>query len=226
MASLLQKIQTMISADLNRWVDNALGANEPAVFQHHLRELQELQEQLEQELVSVQADLTGLRRRADEQQALVARQDLEVDALLQAGLHEEALAAQDRLNRSRTAAARLTARLEKLEAQYEQMVEAKAQLDARLSTLRQSEPAVTGLLGVARAKQLTAAAMQSLENLAGVGDPDVAQVVDSIRSRLAEAEAQLQMLEQRALAHGETPETLRRKELESQLEARKARLGL
>jgi hypothetical protein len=33
-------------------------------------------------------------------------------------------------------------------------------------------------------------------------------------------------LQQRALEHGETPEVLKRKELEAQLEERKARLGL
>ena len=40
------------------------------------------------------------------------------------------------------------------------------------------------------------------------------------------AESQLSELEQRSLAQGETPEVLKRKELEDQLEARKARLGL
>jgi len=226
MASLLEKIQTLVAADLNRLVDRALRSNEPALFQHHLRELQTLQEELAGQQVSVQADLTEMRRKSAEQQALVVKQDLEVDALLQAGLQEDALAAQDRLKRTREVAGRLATQLDKLEAQYSQMVEAKAQLDARIASLRQSEPQVEGLVGLARAKQLTAEAMKSLENLEGAGDPDVARVITSVRSRLAEAEAQLHDLEQRALAHGETPDVLKRKELESQLEARKARLGL
>jgi len=50
--------------------------------------------------------------------------------------------------------------------------------------------------------------------------------VGSIRNRLAVAESQLSELEQRSLSQGETPEVLKRKELEDQLEARKARLGL
>ena len=75
-------------------------------------------------------------------------------------------------------------------------------------------------------KQLTAAARESLDDLAGAGDPDAERVVSSIRTRLAEAEAQLEQLEQKSLARGETPEVLKRKELEAQLEARKARLGL
>jgi phage shock protein A len=226
MASLLQKVQTLIAADLNRLVDRALESNEPAVFQHQLREMQELQEQLNDQLVSVRAELTELRRRSDGQQALVVKQDAEVDQLLQAGLQEDALAAQDRLNQSRLVAARLTEQLDGLEARYAEMVEAQAGINARVATLQQSAPEFDSLVGLARAKDLTAEAMQSLDDLSGTGDPDVARVVNSIRTRLAEAEAQIQELQQRALAHGETPEVLKREELEAQLEERKARLGL
>jgi phage shock protein A len=226
MASLLEKVQTLISADLNRLVDRALESNEPAVFQHQLREMQALQEQLNDQLVSVRAELSEWRRRSDEQQALVVKQDAEVDQLLQAGLQEDALAAQDRLNQGRLVAARQTEQLDRLEARYAEMVEAQAGINARVTTLQQSAPEFDGLVGLARAKDLTAAAMQSLDDLSGVGDPDVARVVSSIRTRLAEAEAQIQELQQHALAHGETPEVLKRKELEAQLEERKARLGL
>jgi len=226
MASLLEKVQTLISADLNRLVDRALESNEPAVFQHQLREMQALQEQLNDQLVSVRAELTESRRRSDEQQALVVKQDAEVDQLLQAGLQEDALAAQDRLNQGRLVAAKQTEQLDRLEARYSEMVEAQAGINARVVTLQQSAPEFDGLVGLARAKDLTAAAMQSLDDLSGTGDPDVARLVSSIRARLAEAEAQIQELQQRALAHGETPEVLKRKELEAQLEERKARLGL
>jgi phage shock protein A len=226
MASLLEKVQTLISADLNRLVDRALESNEPAVFQHQLREMQNLQEQLNDQLISVRAELTELRRGSDAQQALVVKQDAEVDGLLQAGLQEDALAAQDRLNQNRLAAARLTEQLSGLEARYAEMVEAQAGIHARVATLQQSAPEFDGLVGLARAKDLTAATMQSLDDLSGTGDPDTARVVNSIRTRLAEAEAQIQELQQRALAHGETPEVLKRKELEAQLEERKARLGL
>jgi phage shock protein A len=226
MASLLEKIQILVAADLNRLVDRALQSNETAVFQQHIRDLQTTREQLSEQLVSLRAELAKLNRRSDEQQALVVQQDGEVDQLLQEGLHEDALAAQERLNQSRLTAARLAEEVERLESQYGQMVSAEAQLAARVTALQKSEPEVEGLVGLARAKELTAAAMRSLEDLEGAGDPDVARVVESIRSRLAEAEAQIHDLEQRALQHGETPEALKRKELENQLEARKARLGL
>lgn len=227
MASLLDKIQTLVSADLNRLLDRGLsGTSQEAMVQHHIRELQTLQEQLSNQVVSLTAELTGMRRRSDEQQAIVAQQDAEVDKLLQEGLHEEALAAQDRLNANRTLASTALERVERLEAELSQLTEAKAQLDTRIETLIRSEPEVRAMLGLARAKQLTAAARESLDDLEGAGDPDSARVVGAIRTRLAEAEAQLAELEQRGLARGETPEVLKRKELEAQLEARKARLGL
>jgi chromosome segregation ATPase len=156
----------------------------------------------------------------------VVQQDQEVDELLRRGLQEEALASQDRLNQSRVLAAQMTERVQALAGELAGLVEAKARLDARITALRQNEPAMEGLVGLARAKELTAAAMSSLDDLAGAGDPDVARVVGSIRTRLAEAEAQIRELEQRALAHGETPDVLKRRQLEDQLEARKARLGL
>jgi phage shock protein A len=227
MASLLDKIQTLVSADLNRLLDRGLsGTSQEAMVQHHIRELQTLQEQLSNQVVSLTAELAGMRRRSDEQQAIVAQQDGEVDRLLQEGLHEDALAAQDRLNANRTLASTALERVERLEAELSQLTEAKAQLDTRIETLIRSEPEVRAMLGLARAKQLTAAARESLDDLEGAGDPDAARVVGAIRTRLAEAEAQLAELEQRGLARGETPEVLKRKELEAQLEARKARLGL
>jgi phage shock protein A len=226
MASFLDKVQTLVKADLNRMVDRALASNEPAVFQHHIRDLQGMQEQLERQMVNLRAEITEMRRRSDEQQALVVQQDLEVDALLRENLQEEALAAQERLNQSRLNAAKQSERLERLDAEYAQLADTKAQLDARIETLARSEPEVEGLVSLARAKQHTADAMQTLDDLQGTGDPDTARVVNSIRSRLAEAEAQIAELEKRGLAQGETPEVLKRKELEAQLEARKARLGL
>ncbi len=227
MASLLEKVRVLVSADMNRLVDRGLGGtSQEALYQHHVRELQTLQEQLAGQLVSLRAELNQMQKRSAEQQALVAKQDAEVDQLLQAGLQDDALAAQDRLNQSRTAAADAAGRVERLEAEYKEMADTKAQLDLRIDTLVRNEPEVRSMLGLARAKQLTAAARQSLDDLSGTGDPDAERVVGAIRTRLAEAEAQLQELEQRGLAHGETPDVLKRKELEAQLEARKTRLGL
>ena len=226
MASLLGKIQTLISADLNRLVDRSLDANDPAIFQQHIRELQKMQGQLTDEMLNLRAQITTMRRKSDEQQALVVKQDLEVDRLLQAGLQQDALAAQERLNQNRLVAGRSAENVERLETEYATLAETKSQLDARILALRLSEPEVEGLASAKRGKQAADAAGQKLDDITGAGDADVDRVVSSIRGRLEAAELQISELEQRSLSHGETPEVLKRKELEDQLEARKARLGL
>lgn len=227
MASLLEKVRLLVATDLNRVVDRGLSAtSDEAMYRHHVRELQNFQEQLTQQMVNLSAEITEMRRRSEAQQALVVQQDLEVDQLLRENLQEEALAAQERLNLSRATAGQLAESVERLESEYAQLSEAKSQLDARINVVARSEPAVRGMLAVSRAKQLTGDAMKSLDDLAGMGDADAARVVSGIRGRLAEAEAQLAELEQRGLLQGDTPEVLKRKELEAQLEARKQRLGL
>ena len=120
MASLLSKIQTLISADLNRLVDRSLDANDPAIFQQHIRELQKMQGQLTDQMVALRAQITAMRRKSDEQQALVVKQDLEVDQLLQTGLQADALAAQERLNQNRLVAGRAAEKVERLEEEYSQ----------------------------------------------------------------------------------------------------------
>ncbi len=229
MASLLEKVQTLLAADLNRLVDRALQSNQPALFQQHIRELQIMQEELAGQLADARAGITAMRRRSDEAQALAVQQDGEVDALLRLGLQEDALSAQDRLNNTRLRAASLTEQVDRLEAQYNELVATKARLDARITALVQQEPEVTSLVGAAHAQMLAdqaGARLDDLEAGPAAHDADTARVVNSIRERLAKAEARVQDLEQHAMAHGETPEVLKRKELESQLEARKARLGM
>ena len=64
MASLLEKVRVMVSADLNRIVDRGIGGtNQEALYQHHIRELQTLQEQLGDQLVSLRAELNPMRKR-------------------------------------------------------------------------------------------------------------------------------------------------------------------
>ena len=166
MASLLEKIQTLISADLNRLVDNALRSNEPALFRTHIRDLQTMQGQLDDQMLTLRTQITQMRRKSDEQQALVTRQDLEVDQLLQEGLEVDALAAQERLNESRLAASRMLEKVERLEAEYGKLTETKAQLDARIMALRQSEPEVEGLAS-ASGPTMADAAGQRLDDLSG-----------------------------------------------------------
>ena len=80
------------------------------------------------------------------------------------------------------------------------------------------------MLELAKAKEITAKTMKSLDDLAGVGDADVSRIADSIRSRLDRATAESEM--RAASLDKQMDEVLGRSELDGQLAARKARLGL
>jgi len=66
--------------------------------------------------------------------------------------------------------------------------------------------------------------MQSLDNLIGSGDQDVARIAESIRARLDKASARAEM--QATRLDAQMDELLERNTLETQLAERKKRLGL
>ena len=80
------------------------------------------------------------------------------------------------------------------------------------------------LLDLARSKELTTKTMQSLDNLMGSGDQDVARMAESIRARLDKATARSEMQSQRL--DEQMDDLLERHTLDTQLAERKKKLGL
>jgi phage shock protein A len=80
------------------------------------------------------------------------------------------------------------------------------------------------LLDLARSKELTTRTMQSLDNLMGSGDQDVARMAESIRARLDKASAHSEM--QASRLDAQMDEVLERHTLDTQLAERKRKLGL
>ncbi|MCB0223021.1 MAG: hypothetical protein KDI02_05000, partial [Anaerolineae bacterium] len=97
-------------------------------------------------------------------------------------------------------------------------------LETRLRTIKQEREHVLGLLELAKTKEIAAKSMKSLDSLDGVGDADIARVTDKIRSRIDRADAELEMRSGRL--NNQMDEVLGRDRLNSQLAARKQRLGL
>ncbi len=97
-------------------------------------------------------------------------------------------------------------------------------LEAKLTTIKQERDELQSLLELAKSKEMTAKTMKSLDDLAGTGDADVARIADSIRQRLDRASAETEM---RATSlDKQMDEVLDRGQLDAQLAARKARLGM
>jgi phage shock protein A len=114
--------------------------------------------------------------------------------------------------------------LEQMEREYQSLKDARLKLQGKLTTIKQEREHLEALLELAKSKEITVKAIKSLDDLAGVGDADVARIADSIRARLDRASAESEL--RAASLDKQMDDVLDRSELDSQLASRKARLGL
>jgi phage shock protein A len=224
MASLLEKVQTLISANLHAMVDSALKANSLAVFDQYVREVDDNLENLEEAVITVSGELKTLRRKKDGVDQKAAELDRNIDIFLREGKEDLALAAQSRLNSVKRQSQYYDEMLERQEAEFQSLKDARLKLEAKLTTVKQEREELQVLLDLARSKELTAKTIKSLDDLSGTGDEDIARVAEGIRARLDKASARSEMLA--GSLDAQMDEVLEKSTLEAQLAERKARLGL
>jgi phage shock protein A len=224
MASLLKKVQTLISANLHAMVDSALKSNSMAVFDQYVREVEDNLENLEDAVATVGGELKTLRRKKSDLDQRAAELDRNIDIFLREGKEDLALAAQSKLN----SVARLTQNyedmLERQEAEFLSLKDARLKLEAKLTTVKQEREELQALLDLARSKELTAKTIKSLDDLMGSGDADISRVAEGIRTRLDKASARSEMLA--GSLEAQMDQVLEKSTLEAQLAERKSRLGL
>jgi phage shock protein A len=224
MASLLKKIQTLISANLHSLVDSALKANSMAVFDQYVREVEDNLDSLEDAVATVGGELKTLRRKKSDLDQQAAALDRNIDLFLREGKEDLAMAAQSKLNSVTRLIQNYEEMLQRQEAEFQSLKDARLKLEAKLTTVKQEREELQALLDLARSKELTAKAIKSLDALAGSGDADIARVADGIRERLDKASARSEMLA--SSLDTQMDEVLEKGTLEAQLAERKARLGL
>ena len=224
MASLLDKVATLIKANLHYLVDQALKQNSLAVIDQYIREVEDNLDKLEDAAATVGGQVKTLKRKFDEFQAKAEELDRNIDILLQEGREELAVAAQSKLNSTQRLADDYREQHERQKAEYEKLLEAKLKLEAKLTTIKQEREELQALLDLARAKELTAKAISSLDDLVGAGDDDIGRMAESIRTRLDKAAARGEMAATRLDA--QMDEVLERATIDAQLAERKKRLGM
>ncbi len=224
MASLIDKVQTLISANLHAMVDKALESNSVAVMDEYIRQADDNLEKLEDTVVTVGGTVKTLKRKYEQHQAEAEKIDRSIDTLLLQGKKELAAAAQSRLNSSQRIAADYQGQWAEQQKQYEQLLSARRKLEAKLTTIRQEREHLQALLELAKSKEVAIKAIRSLDDLAGVGDADIARIGESIRARLDRASAQSEMYAGRLEA--QMDEVLEKSEIDIQLAERMRRLGL
>jgi phage shock protein A len=224
MASLLDKVATLIKANLHYLVDQALKQNSLAVIDQYIREVENNLDKLEDAAATVGGQVKTLKRKFNEFQTKADELDRNIDILLQEGREELAVAAQSKLNSTQRLADNYREQHERQRAEYEKLMDAKLKLEAKLTTIKQEREELQALLDLARAKELTAKAISSLDDLVGAGDDDIGRLAESIRTRLDKASARGEMAATRLDA--QMDEVLERTTIDAQLAERRKRLGM
>ncbi|TEU14565.1 MAG: hypothetical protein E3J21_15595 [Anaerolineales bacterium] len=224
MASLLDKVSTLIKANLHYLVDQALKQNSLAVIDQYIREVENNLDKLEDAAATVGGQVKTLKRKFDEFQAKAEELDRNIDILLQEGREELAVAAQSKLNSTQRLADNYGEQHERQKVEYEKLLDAKLKLEAKLTTIKQEREEMQALLDLAKAKELTAKAISSLDDLVGAGDDDIGRLAESIRTRLDKASARGEMAATRLDA--QMDEVLERTTIDAQLAERKKRLEI
>ena len=224
MASLLDKVSTLIQANLHSLVDKALASNSMAVIDQYIRDVDNNLDALEDAAATVGGQVKTIQRKRDEYKKQMDEQDRNIDIFLTQGKEDLARAAQAKLNSIKGLFETYNSQLERQEKEYKSLIDARLKLQAKLTTIRQQREEMAALLDLAKAKVITNRTIKSLDDLAGVGDTDVARMAESIRTRLDQASARSEIAAQNL--DQQMDDTLGRGELDAQLEERKRRLGI
>ncbi|RME59164.1 MAG: hypothetical protein D6790_10990 [Caldilineae bacterium] len=224
MASLLEKVSTLISANLHALVDQALQSNSPAVIDQYIRQVENNLEDLEDAAATVGGEVRSIKRKIAEYEHKAGELDQAIDAFLMEGNEEYAAAAQSKLNSTKRLIDTYKEQLERQEAEYQKLLSAKVKLEARLQTMKQEREELLALLELAKSKETTVKAMKSLDDLMGAGDSDISRIAESIHRRLDKASAASEM--RAARLDEEMDRVLERSAIDNQLAERKKKLGL
>jgi phage shock protein A len=224
MASLLEKAQTLISANLHDMVDKALEANSVAVLKQYTRDAESNLDALEDAAATVGGEVKTLERKYKEYKQRADQLDRNVDALIMQGKTDLSRAAQTELNTTRRLQEQYHEQWVRQEREYEALKGARLKLQAKLTTIKQEQKELEALLELAKSKEATVKAIKSLDDLVGVGDGDMARLGESIRGRLDKASAYGEMYADRL--DNQMDDALGKAEIDIQLEERKRRLGL
>ncbi len=224
MASLLEKVSTLVSANLHSLVDQALKTNSLAVIDQYIREVEDNLEDLEDAAATVGGEVKTIKRKLNDLEQKEDELDRAIDAFLMEGNEETAAAAQSKLNSTERLIQTYEEQSERLQSEYQKLLDAKVKLEARLSTMKQEREELQALMELAKSKETAVKAMKGLDDLMGSGDTDISRIAGSIYARLDKATTAAEM---RASSLDEQiDEVLERDALDLQLAERKKKLGL
>jgi len=223
MPSLLDRVGTLISANINFLVSRALKSNSMAVVDEYIRRVEDNLEALEDAAATVGGEAKTMRRKYEEFQAKSGDLDGNIDLFLKEGKEDLAMAAQSRYNTIQRLAKTYHEQAERQQSEYQKLLDAKLKLEAKLTEAKQERVELQAMLDLAKSKELT---HKVVEGVAGVttAEAGISDIREEIERRLDKATAQGEVAA--STLEQQMSEALEEHALSRQLAERKQRLGL
>ncbi len=224
MASLMQKISTLIQGSLHELVDKAMREKSLAVIDVYIRDAGEGLDELNDAIATLDANLTGFNR---EREKLVARSvelDQAVDRFLVKNDNSKAQAASAELIHVKELIAMQEKTIEQATKDLAEQRRGKDILQSKITTMRYEREKLAALLEMAKAKETNLAARQKAADVLGSGDIDMDNLAKAIYARLDKADAKLR--ESENTLETSIDESIDAEKVNADLEERRKKLGL
>jgi len=224
MPSLLQKINTLFSANLHGLVDRALEGNSLHVMDQHIRDVESNLEALEDSAATVGGTVRTLKRKYEEFANQAEKLDRDIDTLIMKGKDTLAAQAQAELNTKQGLAQDYYEQWQAQESQYRQMLDMRLKLEGRVTTIKQERERLRALLELMESKKQMTKTIKKLDDVANIDDADISNIAEQIRQRIDREDARTEIASMRL--QEEVEEAVGSNQVELQLDERKRRLGM
>lgn len=223
MASLFQKINTLISANLHGIVDRALEGNSLTVMDQYIRDVERNLEALEDSAATVGGTVRTLKRKYEEFANQAEKLDRDIDSLILKGKDSLAAEAQAQLNTKQELAQDYYEQWQAQQKQYQQMLDMRVKLESRMTTIKQERERLRSLLELMESKKQMTKTVKKIAKIAEIDDSEISSLAEGIRQRIDTEDARQEIASMR-LAE-EIDQSVGVNEVEMQLEERRRRLN-
>ncbi len=224
MASLISKIQTLISANLHSLADRALERNSLKVYDEYIRQIENNLEALEDSIATVGGTVKTLKRKHEEKTAQAEKMDYNIDSLIVQGRDELASTAQSEINIIQELAQEYHEQWQIQDKQFKSLLDMRIKLQHRLTFIKQQREKLQDLIELTEAKKIVTRSLGGLNALAEVDDAQINNVAEKIRADLDREDTRLELASSNLSA--EVERAVHDEEIRTQLEERRQRLGV
>ena len=222
MPSILQKVQTLFSANMHGMIDRALETNSLKVMDEYIRQVERNLDALDDSAATVGGSVRTLKRKYEEFSNQSDKLDRDIDTLLLRGKNDLAAAAQAEMNTKQELAQEYYEQWHAQEEQYQSMLNMRLKLESRLTTVKQEREKMRSLMELAETKKVMTKTLKAMDKLDTSGDQEIDNLLDSIYSKIDEEDARAELASRKL--SDQIEDTVGIGQVELQLEERRQRL--